>query len=416
MKYIVLLLLFWPSSVMFSQQQSTYEKPPVFNQCENTPVEQLKTCFNFTLSTFIYENFEVPQIVEDEQYKGDVSVLFEVTSKGNFEVVYIDTYYTELEDEARRVFKILPEIEPATYNGNPTFVQYSIKIKIPLVKPVEESVIKNQEQDNIEVNNESQEIDNINNQTQPYDGAAFTSQLNIPFTHSYYARFDANLNAVGTNAHTAAKPYVYSDVSKYYNIKEVNESLKKETSSWIGRKLWNENLVAVQGKDYWFSVDPIADLQVGKDTEAEFNSTFNNTRGVIFQGGLGKKLNFYTSVFESQGRFAQYFNEYAESLGRPNSDTEVAIIPGRGIAKRFKADAYDYPVAEAYLSYAPSKNMNIIFGHGKNFIGDGYRSLLQSDVASPHTYLKLNTSFWKIKYTNTWMWLRDVRQDVLEDG
>ncbi|NNK40938.1 MAG: gliding motility protein RemB, partial [Winogradskyella sp.] len=42
--------------------------------------------------------------------------------------------------------------------------------------------------------------------------------------------------------------------------------------------------------------------------------------------------------------------------------------------------------------------------------------LLQSDVASPHTYLKLNTSFWKIKYTNTWMWLRDVRQDVLEDG
>ena len=61
-----------------------------------------------------------------------------------------------------------------------------------------------------------------------------------------------------------------------------------------------------------------------------------------------------------------------------------AIIPGRGIAKDFKSDAYDYPVAEAYLSYTPSKYFNFQFGNGKNFIGDGYRSLFLSDVASPY--------------------------------
>ncbi|MCB0432225.1 MAG: gliding motility protein RemB, partial [Mangrovimonas sp.] len=54
--------------------------------------------------------------------------------------------------------------------------------------------------------------------------------------------------------------------------------------------------------------------------------------------------------------------------------------------------------------------------HGKNFIGDGYRSLFISDVASPHPFLKLNTKFWKIKYTSTWMWLRDIRPEVEEDG
>src|SRR5690606_38506927 len=94
---------------------------------------------------------------------------------------------------------------------------------------------------------------------------------------------------------------------------------------------------------------------------------------------------------------------------------DPAIIPGRGIAKRFKTDSYDYPVAEAYLSYSPAKFLNVQFGHGKNFIGDGYRSLLLSDVASPHPFLKLNTTFWKIKYTNTWMWLRDVRPEVEQD-
>ena len=40
-----------------------------------------------------------------------------------------------------------------------------------------------------------------------------------------------------------------------------------------------------------------------------------------------------------------------------------------------------------------------------------------SDVASPHPFLKLNTKFWKIKYTNTWMWLKDVRPEVtVADG
>ncbi len=76
---------------------------------------------------------------------------------------------------------------------------------------------------------------------------------------------------------------------------------------------------------------------------------------------------------------------------------------------------YDYPLAEGYLSYSPGKYFNIQFGHGKNFIGDGYRSLLMSDNASPYPYFKLNTTFWKLKYTNTWMSLRDVKPEVTAD-
>ncbi|WP_353776830.1 gliding motility protein RemB [Winogradskyella sp. 3972H.M.0a.05] len=408
------------SGFLYAQNIDTYEKPPVFPKCDSLAVEELKTCFNNTLNQFIYKNFKVPEVVNEENYKGDVQILFEVDKEGTFKVLYVDAIYDELKDEAKRVFEQLPKITPGTYNGNATFFQYSLTVKIPLIDPKELAKEDTTSQNAKKVDDlnavVSNEIDSINNSLVKYQKKEYKSSLNIPFTHTYYSRFDASMNAIGTNSHTAAKPFVYEDVARYYDFEAEKESVAKDAEGWWTRKLWNEHLVEVQSKDYWFTIDPVLDLQVGKDTDADFGTTYNNTRGIYIQGGLGSKLTFSASVFESQGRFAQYYNQFAESLGKPGSDTEVAVIPGRGIAKRFKSDGYDYPVAEGYLSYSPSKHFNIQFGHGRNFIGDGYRSLLQSDVASPYTFLKLNTNFWKIKYTNTWMWLRDIRPEVEEDG
>ncbi|WP_296315752.1 gliding motility protein RemB [Winogradskyella sp. UBA3174] len=417
MRYLLLSFTVLLASLLNAQTISTYEKPPVFDECESKAVEELRACFNFTLNNFVYINFKTPSIVTENSYTGDVQVLFEVDTEGKFKVIFIDAIYEELKEETRRVFNELPKIQPATYNSRPIFVQYNITIAIPLTEPTlkekkkEEVVVLEIDSLNTILSNE---FDDINKNLKPYDNKEYSSQLNIPFTHSYYARFDGEMNVIGANSHTAAKPFIYNDVKKYYDIAAEKESLAKETSSWIGRKLYNEHLVQVQAEDYWFTVDPILDLQVGRDTEADFNTTWNNTRGVFIQAGFGKRLNVTASVYESQGRFAQYFNQFAEGLKAFGPDP--AIIPGRGIAKRFKDNSYDYPVAEAYLSYTPADFLNIQFGHGKNFIGDGYRSLLQSDVASPHPFLKLSATFWKIKYTSTWMWLRDVRDEVVEGG
>lgn len=408
--------------MLFAQNIESLEKPPVFEGCELVEPTQLKTCFRQELIRKIKQNFTVPDALQKNNFKGTVKVLFEVNKVGVFKFIYADAVDESLKAEARRVFDNLPKVQPGLYNGKPTFYQYSIVINIPLIEEIFEQTPLVVESKNeapalnqyYNLNPEIlKEFDAVNDSLVPYQSLQTSSQLNIPFTHSYYARFDANMNAVGTNSHTASKPFLFADVKPYYNIEAERAALAKEKSSWLGRKFWNENLVQVQGEDYWFTIDPIFDLQVGKDTKADFSSTFNNTRGLLIQGGLGKKFNFYTSVFESQGRFAQYFNEYAESLRGFGPDP--AIIPGRGIAKRFKTSAYDYPVAEAYLSYSPAEFLNVQFGYGNNFIGDGYRSLLLSDVSSPHPFLKLNTSFWKIKYTNTWMWLNDVRPEVVVD-
>ena len=382
---------------------------PVFSRCENLEGKALENCFYKEVQDFVFQNFVVPENLVQNNFSGNVKVLFEVDEKGIFKVIYVNAVDEKLIDEAKRVFEKFPKITPATYNGRPEYSKYNITIAIPL-KSTETITNENLAKADILRNTTKQltELDSI--VYKKYNNPEFESHLNIPFSHSYYAQFDAEINQVGSNNHTASKPFSYAEVSKYYNFKKENEKLKKKTSGWWTRKLWNENTVEIRGEDYWFTVNPVLDLQLGKASGNNSINTFVNTRAINFRGGLGDKLNFSTTIFESQGRFADFYNRYAGSI-KP-SGGNPAIIPGIGIAKDFKTDAYDFPLAEANLTFAPSKFLDLQLGYGRNFIGDGYHSLLEGDGASPYPYFKLNTTFWKLKYTNTFMWLKDVRPEV----
>lgn len=417
MKYLVPLFFFLGFSQLTFAQTKTMEQFPVFPDCKAANVNQQEACFYNQLQGFIYENFKVPQVVSEKNFRGNVIALFEVDTTGTFKVLYADAAFPELIDETKRVFSQLPKVEPSKYAGKPTYSKYSVKIAIPLVKPSPfgaETVLKHAMKNNtIDPQSESKEFVSI--VYKKFENPQFKSHLNIPFTHNNYGSFDASMNQVGTNNHTASKPYSYVEVSRYYDVAGEYKRNMLQKNSWFGRKIWNENTVAIQGEEYWFTMNPIFDFRLGKDFSGKVvDNTFVNTRGIQIQGGLGEQLNFSTSIFESQGRFADYYNAYAETMAP--SGGNPAIIPGIGIAKEFKTDAYDFPSAEANLTYAPNKMINLQLGYGRNFIGDGYRSLLTSDAASPYPYFKINTTFWKIKYTNTYMWLKDVRDAVTIDG
>jgi hypothetical protein len=418
-KFFILFFLVFVQSIQAQSNSSISEKFPVFPECESAQGIELEKCFYNSVHNYVYKNFQLSDSLVVEKHKATVLVVFEVNDKGNFIVQYIDANDSFLIDETKRVFNSFPKIAPPTYNGNPTYAKYSYKFKIPLqslqemeqehLAAIDAEEIKNKNTfTNTKPLNEVEGIKTTHFQNQQYK-----SQLPIPFSHSFYAQFDDDLNVVGANNHTSSKPYSYADVSKYYNLQQETEKLHKQKKTWFGRKIWNENFVAIQGENYWFTLNPILDLQLGNSQSKQSNSTFVNTRGIQFNGGLGKTVNFTTTIYESQGRFADYYNLYAESI-KP-SGGNPAIIPGIGIAKEFKDDAYDFPLAEANLSFTPNEFFNLNLGYGRNFIGDGYRSLLLSDGASPYPYFKLNTTFWKIKYTNVYTWLKDVRPEVTLD-
>jgi hypothetical protein len=387
------------------------ERFPVFPNCENLEAKTLEKCFYNEVQDFIFQNFVVSENLVQNNFKGNIKVLFEVDKNGVFKVIYVNAVDDALIKEAKRVFTKFPNVKPSTYNGNPTFSQYNITISIPLKSAEQmasEAVVAAEV---VKANVKPKQLTELDSIVyKKFNNPQFESHLNVPFSHSYYSRFDPAMNQVGANNHTASKPYTYVEVAKYYSIADQNEKIKKNKSSWWGRKLWNENLVEIQGEDYWFVINPIFDLQVGTASGNKQVNTFINTRAINFSGGLGKQLNFTTTIFESQGRFADYYNRYAESI-RP-AGGNPAIIPGIGISKDFKTDAYDMPSADANLTFAPAKFIDLQLGYGRNFIGDGYRSIFVGDGASPYPYFKINTNFWKIKYTNTYMWLKDVRPEV----
>lgn len=412
MKKILLISLFFNLFLAQAQESSLF--PPVFPSCENQSEVEMKDCFYNTIQQLVFDNFQVPDVVTKNNYKGIVNVLFEVDTLGTFKVQYVDAIYPELISESKRVFKMLPKITPAMSNGSPAFAKYSLKIAIPLKNPNE--VIPTgleTASDSIKANRTRvlTEFDSI--VKKKFDNPMYKSGLNIPFTHSYYAQFDSAINQVGSNNHTTSKPLAYNEVAPYYDFNEVNAKLMKDADSWLTKKLWNEHFFQFQGEDYWITLNPLVDIRMGKSTPSDASYTYQNTRGIQVQAGLGKNLVLTSTIYESQGRFADYYNQYAMSI-KP-SGGNPAIIPGIGIAKEFKTDAFDFPSADANITYSPSKMINLQLGYGRNFIGDGYRSLLMGDAASPYPYFKINTTFWKIKYTNTYMSLKDVREDVTDE-
>ena len=419
--YSFLFLLLVAGTIQAQISLSEFEKYPVFPECESSTVDALPVCFNTTLTQFILDNFAVPEIVNEENYEGQIVLLFEVTKEGNFKLLHTEAIYAALKEEAQAVFDKLPTIDPATYGGNPTFMQFTMPIKIPLEQAdvVVSTGQNNQNPAQTVVTNSrdtlSNELDNI--ARRKFDRQSkYTSQLNIPFSYEVYSRFDQAINKVGQNSHTGSRPFLYHEVNKYYDFEEEETALQLDKSSWFGRKFFNEHMVRFQSDHYWFTIDPAADLQFGLETDRsnEQGFTYNNTRAIFIQGGIGKDFNFYTAVYESQGSFAQYFNDIARTL-RPDGGNP-AIIPGRGIAEVSNAGDFDYPVAEGYISYSPSQYFNLALGTGNQFIGDGYRSLFLSDITSNYPYVKFSTNFWKIKYDYNILGLRDVRSEVTADG
>ncbi len=164
------------------------------------------------------------------------------------------------------------------------------------------------------------------------------------------------------------------------------------------------NFFEVNTKDFKLRANPIFNFHIGQQKD-DPELMFMNQRGLEVRGSVDDKLFFYTNLVESQARFADYVTERVE---------EFKAIPYAGNFKRYNprvldvTDAYDFNQATAYLSFQATKHVGVQLGHGKHFIGNGYRSMFLSDANNYAFYLKLNTRVWKFHYQNLFLELSPI--------
>ncbi|WP_223648685.1 capsule assembly Wzi family protein [Hymenobacter psoromatis] len=156
------------------------------------------------------------------------------------------------------------------------------------------------------------------------------------------------------------------------------------------------DLYHVQTPDFAFRLNPVLLLQAGADRgdNSIGGLRYVNTRGVSFEGLIDQRLGFYGFFADNQEAVPSWVQA---QIRRDN------IVPHEGYWKDYKTiggSAYDFFTARGGITYAATKHINIQFAHDRNFIGNGYRSLILSDYSAPYFFLKLNTRIWKFNYQN----------------
>ena len=220
---------------------------------------------------------------------------------------------------------------------------------------------------------------------------------NLLLGNSYSSNFNQLIYAEESDLHTSFKSIIKSDLN--FDVDSILESqIQSDYSNWYLRKMFSEHFFLLKGEDYRLFASPIINLTSGKEFIQEKN-TFTNTRGFVIEGDLGKKISFFSSFAENQS----IFPDYLDAQIRKN-----LVVPGQGYARYFKETGFDYAMSSGYVSYRPNKMFAVQFGHGKHFIGDGYRSLLLSDNTFNYPYLRIQTTFWKVQYTNLYTELQDI--------
>lgn len=222
----------------------------------------------------------------------------------------------------------------------------------------------------------------------------------LPLNNDFLLRYEPYLNSVESKAHTSFKPYTNKEVLSSANLDSLNEyelDENKFNKTLVGRKLLSEHLFRVKGEDYVLYADPLFDVKIGKD-RYDKRSLYQNTRGVWLNGTIGEHFSFDATFTESQAKFPVYLNNYVKTLH---------IIPGEGRVKDFGGNP-DYSNSTGTISYSLKKYFTFQLGQDKNFIGDGYRSMLLSDNSYSYPFLKISADIWKIKYVSLFTMMEDM--------
>ncbi len=229
-----------------------------------------------------------------------------------------------------------------------------------------------------------------------------------------YARFSDSLGVLTSKADEFNYRYLYDDHNEY--AAGLDTGLYRRSDKPVLRYFYREpaSLLQVDVPAFDLRINPVLQLELGTESGQD-DFRYLNSRGAELRGRVDGKVAFYLSVTENQGRFMQHVQERWRAQNQ--------VMPGEGRGKPINDDTLffggggiDYFAARGYIEFPVTRHIQVQFGQDKNFIGDGYRSLVLSDAGKDYLFLKVKTRVWKFEYQNLFAEMADYREENIRDS
>ncbi len=238
---------------------------------------------------------------------------------------------------------------------------------------------------------------------------ATAQNIVLPIQHEHKNLYENKIHQMDSNFHTAVQPYVNKSI---FNISEKSlDDLRidnKYTNGSFLNYILNEELFQVEEKgDFNITGKPIAGLYAGWASDTSYAMVL---RGGRLEGSIGKKVYYSTDIYWGNAITPNYI---------VNRNESTSTFIGNGARRTFIGSTGQQESslnATGHITYQANKYFNFQLGHGKVFIGDGYRSLLLSDNSTFYPYARLTTKFWNIEYTNLYTSMIDVQSGITNQG
>lgn len=198
----------------------------------------------------------------------------------------------------------------------------------------------------------------------------------------------------------------YNKNKHHFNIKPYLRSSNQNEDSCmcvssnnlIISKIINNNLLQKKINTTNITINPIVDILPTLYVKSP-KILHDYKLGISANMSIGRKLFINTDIFYGIASFSNKIDKFVDSTD---------IIPGYGkILSKNNSSNYEYYNISAYISFNWTDYLNLQGGIGKNFWGDGYRSLFLSDNSNNYPFAKATLDIWNLKYVWLFAALKD---------
>ncbi len=165
------------------------------------------------------------------------------------------------------------------------------------------------------------------------------------------------------------------------------------------------NMVEAIDDGFSFVANPVVGLHGGIETDND-DALYHIAVGATARGKIGRHFAYDFFGVRVTENGPQQFKRFVETN---------AAVPGAVKWDSASSGGVSYWDVRGSVNTNVTKYINIQFGHDRQFIGNGYRSLLLSDFSGNNWFLKFNTRIWRLQYTNIFQQLRPSAIESVND-